>query len=392
MLAIALTLLVLAATLYLHTRKSTPQKIFNVYSQPGKWFHLKYASFLVLLWTRRLAAKLSPPLSVKKLETMKPLSEHEKAFDATFFQAVSKNGFYFCGGIERRHRAKANGLFYIAVPELGLLESLKLPNTLLDADPASVLLMKEYSAEGICFTPVEPMKKWRVAFNGKMRVQASPSKLVDVKLSGDWTSSLPYFFFENDMSAKCLAKAIACETWSDDFFKTLKSAHQTHYEQMGFFSGTLSIDNKIYTLQMDAFRDHSYGYKRDWTLMHRYVFHMLYLENGTRVSIGLVSQPATTSLLLMGYVVPADKSIHCIENCDLVLYQHGENGTPGKNYAFCFETDNETYDAKINVIYEAFHFKGNNTEAKLIERFIECEVNGVKGKGVSEWHYNTTRT
>ncbi|RZC38423.1 uncharacterized protein BDFB_007358, partial [Asbolus verrucosus] len=357
-------------------------------SQPGKWFHVKFASFYFILWLRRLKTKIMKPLPVGDLETMKPLSKHEKAFDATFFQAVSQNGFYFCGGIERRHQAKANGLFYIAVPELGLLESQKLPNTLLDSDPVSVLLNKEYGAEGISFAIAEPMKKWHVSYNGKMRLQKSPDRLLDVKLNGEWTSDLPYFLFETDISLNCLAKAIARETWTNEFFKSLKTAHQTHYEQMGYFTGTLSVGHKSYRLEMDAFRDHSFGYKRDWSLMHRYAFHMMYLQDGTRVSIGIVSQPVTTSLLEMGYVVLPNKTLQCIDSCDLLLYQHGEKGNPGKNYAFSFQANKQTYEAKIQVIYESFHYKGNNIEAKLIERFIECEVNGIKGKGISEWHYN----
>lgn len=118
---------------------------------------------------------------------------------------------------------------------------------------------------------------------------------------------------------------------------------------------------------------------------------MLYLKDGTRVSLGVVSQPCTTSILEMGYVVLPDKSIHCIDSCDLVLYQHGENGTPGSNYAFSFSANNETYEARIKVIYESVHFKGNNIEARLIERFIECEVNGMSGKGISEWQYNNMK-
>jgi hypothetical protein len=220
--AIFILAIIFLSTLYIQSKKPTPKKIFGVYSQPGKWYYLKFASFFLLLWTRRLKTKLKL-IPVEELERMKPLSDHEKAFDATFFQAVSKNGFYFCGGIERRHRAKANGLFYIAVPELGLLESLKLPNTLLDADPGSVLLMKEYSAEGISFTPVEPMKRWYVSFNGKMRTQKNPDKLFNVKLDGEWTSDLPYFLFETDMSLKSLSAAIARETWTEELFDALKS-------------------------------------------------------------------------------------------------------------------------------------------------------------------------
>lgn len=42
--------------------------------------------------------------------------------------------------------------------------------TTLNADPASLLLNKEYAAEGIRITPMVPMKLWKVSFKGKMRL------------------------------------------------------------------------------------------------------------------------------------------------------------------------------------------------------------------------------
>lgn len=134
------------------------------------------------------------------------------------------------------------------------------------------------------------------------------------------------------------------------------------------------------------------GHKRDWTLMHRYIFHMMYLSDGTRISVGVVSQPSTTSHLEMGYVILADKSIHAIDSCDLLLYQHGEDGHPPKNLAFSFKAGGRTYEVSVDEVeYESVHYKGNNTEAKMFERFVKYHVNGVSGRGISEWHYNNTR-
>jgi hypothetical protein len=149
---------------------------------------------------------------------------------------------------------------------MGLLESLKLPNTLLDADPGSVLLMKEYSAEGISFTPDKPMKRWYVSFNGKMRCLITPRQ----------NSNQSCRF----QSTKEPRQAFQRQTGRRMDVGLLQRAHQTHYEQMGYFTGTLTVENKSYRLKMDAFRDHSFGesgktrfnnktidlgYKRDWT-------------------------------------------------------------------------------------------------------------------------------
>lgn len=123
--------------------------------------------------------------------------------------------------------------------------------------------------------------------------------------------------------------------------------------------------------------------------MHRYAFHMLYLEDNTRAVIGVVSQPCTTSHLEMGYLLrPGSKTIQAIDHCDLQLYQWGENGVLPKFLRFTFKANGETYQVEIEVEREAEHFKGRDREARLVERFLKCRVNGVRGRGIAEWHYH----
>lgn len=117
---------------------------------------------------------------------------------------------------------------------------------------------------------------------------------------------------------------------------------------------------------------------------------MFYLENGTFVIIGVVSQPSTTSSLEVGYVIQ-DGEINAIEFCNLQLYQHAENGRPPLNYGFTFVANGSTYDANVQVEYDAYHFKGTDDEAKLYERFIKVDVNGIRGRGISEWQYNNKK-
>jgi hypothetical protein len=39
------------------------------------------------------------------------------------------------------------------------------------------------------------------------------------------------------------------------------------------------------------------GMKRDWKLMHRYIFHHIFLSDGTKAVVGIVCQPHTCSRL-----------------------------------------------------------------------------------------------
>lgn len=42
---------------------------------------------------------------------------------------------------------------------------------------------------------------------------------------------------------------------------------------------------------MSALRDHSFGFKREWRMFHRYAIHFFSTENGDRFNVGIVSMP-----------------------------------------------------------------------------------------------------
>nr|CAD7403027.1 unnamed protein product [Timema cristinae] len=313
-------------------------------------------------------------------------STQMQAFDAVFFIATNKEGFYLIIGAERRNHGIINGLFYLLTPDRGLLCNRKIPDTILFGAKKD-----EFGAEGILLTPVDAMRNWSVKYHGEMRLESDPEQVMNVKLDAEFNSDLPYFNFDTDLHPSAMCRAFAKEDWTKEYFNNLKSAHQTHYEQMGNMHGSVEIDGTVHQLELQAFRDHSYGHKRDWDLMHRYAFHMLFLENGMRASIGVICQPCTCSLLESGYVYTPNGDLHPLEWCDFKLYQHGEGGTPPVDYAFQFKAGGTVYTVKAKEINQSIHFKGWKWEARMVERFLTYDVNGVLGKGVSEFHYHSSK-
>ena len=70
-------------------------------------------------------------------------------------------------------------------------------------------------------------------------------------------------------------------------------AHQNHYEQIGGCTGFIQIgQDKFDLLNIQTFRDHSSG-TRDWKLMHRYIFHIILLYDGTKILSMAICQPHT---------------------------------------------------------------------------------------------------
>ncbi|CAG9839366.1 unnamed protein product [Diabrotica balteata] len=383
--------LILGAVLIKHSKKEQPKKIFDVYAQKGKWYYLKYIIISLLIIIKRFKYYIYGKDNIEKihdLEKLQMLSNHNLAFDAVYVQTASQNGIYYCAGMERRHGGKIVGLVYIVHPDYGVLESEELPNTIMDATVLSLYNQDSFSGGGMTFMPVVPMKKWKIGFNGTMKFQNNPQKRVHVNFEADWTSEYDWFFLEIDLPISTLARSLATEEWSEQWFQNLKNVHQRHYEQIGHVNGTLEIDGEAYPIvNWDSFRDHSFGFKRDWSLMHRFIYTTLILSDKTTIVLGLISQPITMSHLEMGFVNHPDGRIHPVEKIDLLLYEHAENGVLPKELSFSFRAAGVSYDVQMEFIYEATHYKGSNEDIVVTARFVKCAVNGIPGRGFSDWQY-----
>lgn len=251
----------------LFIRQKDPPPIHGVYQQPGKWYPLKYAIFLAILklrrWQNSYAINLGKKqagygmqshTSTAEMDVAQPLSTDAKAFDAVFFIAANEDGYYFVAGAERRHHGVINGLCYIVVPGKGLLCSHKLPDTVLFGAKN-----EEFGAEGLMLKPVRAMKKWKLSYKGKMWLQSDSSQVFDVNFKGEWSTDLAYFNYDTDMNPATVARVIAKEKWTREYFKSLEKAHQTHFEQMGYLNATIEINAERHSVKMPSFRDHSYG-------------------------------------------------------------------------------------------------------------------------------------
>ncbi|XP_075225831.1 uncharacterized protein LOC142326986 [Lycorma delicatula] len=369
-----------------------PEPIFGIYKQRGKWFFLKYiiirTSLLWRKWQRTKTQKYSTSYREisfdDNIDQPQKLSELPQAFDAIFFIAASQDGYYVAAGSERRHHGIVNGLFYVVVPGKGILCSLKIPDTVLFGAKEN-----QYGAEGLIMTPIEPMKKWHITFDGEMKLYNNPEKRFHVKFEADWSSNIKYFNFDIDLDDHLIAEALALQDWSKEYFEILEKHHQTHYEQMGIMNATFTIDGEEFVANdMGSFRDHSFGLERNWDLMHRYAFFMIFLEDGTKASVGFVCQPISCSVFNMGYVCLPSGQVDTLQWTDFKLYQNGENGIPPLDHAFQFKAGGKMYTVQVSVEHEVIHYVGWRWQAKMIERFVKFDVNGIKGRGMSEFNYS----
>lgn len=321
--------------------------------------------------------------SPEEMDKVQKLSDHFQAIDAIYFNGANKDGYSIITGTARRPHGVVNGFIIFRIPKIGTLVSPKFPDTMLFGGTD-----ESYGAEGICYKPIIPMKHWHLEYKGDLKAYENQSKVYKVSIKADWKSNLDFFDYDHMVPAWTMARSIAKESWSREYFDALKSAHQTHYEQHGNLSGEIEVDGQVYRFDMPSMRDHSYGVKRDWKLLHRYIFHMFSLEDGRRFDIGVVCQPVTCSQLELGYMYDHDGSLHGLEWVDLPLYNHGENGQPPLDYGLRVKAKNgKVYYIQVKVLETQELHIGWEWEARIVERRCKFVVDGVEGIGISECQY-----
>lgn len=127
--------------------------------------------------------------------------------------------------LARRPNGRVDAMGYLKVPEFGdeLFTLLEYPGALLQQTQAQQEDLTSFSVGGLALTPLEPMKKWRIQYNGKMKSVANGSKVVDVQIDGLWTYKHSPFDFSTDISVTAMSEAVAGEQWSRQYFDDLKT-------------------------------------------------------------------------------------------------------------------------------------------------------------------------
>ncbi|XP_013199889.2 uncharacterized protein LOC106142611 [Amyelois transitella] len=387
--------------IFRYVNKKYEPPIFGIYQTKNKNYWLKFVFMYIVIRLRQLFNHVRRILDVEygrsadgtahihqqdaALEQKYFLGDDPLAIDAVYFNGVSENDVFVCN-VARRQGFVCDALLMLKVNGEELLLHSNLPDTQMKQEPIEE---GEYRVQGIVINNFMPMRTWKVSYDGEMKSRSDPNKKVNVKVSLTWSAHFPPFNYDTQMSARSLARDMAKEPWSRTYFKLLKKLHQTHYEQMGFLKGTVTVNDKEHTVNIPCVRDHSFGPFRDWRTFHRYVLHFIFLENGDSMAVGVVSQPSVLSHLTIGYVCRKldNQRVFPVDSCDFHLYQHGENKIMPKDYAFSFEAGRQSYVVRVNFKDEEPFYIGDGKAAVIYERWCAVEVNGVKGWACVECQY-----
>nr|XP_039272372.1 putative phosphoenolpyruvate synthase isoform X1 [Styela clava] len=430
-------LVILAITIIVKVLRTKHERVLGIYSQPGPFYWIKWICFYLLYRWRtsriskqdaqyddgsdlryleddnELTKNASSEIDVgvgkhqnlgqNRMERTQPVADSPFAIDAVYFNAYEDNvnsvvdGVTVVMGFTMRYRNYAEILFLVNIPGVGLLQHPSHPDRIIcDASSDDYA----YHGQGISIEMLEPMRRWKIKYNGFMRLRNSEEhdadestdqsgRLIHVKFSLIWRSYSPVIEFDTDISASCMANAFASEEWSREFFNNIQKyhSHQTHYEQWGQMRGLIQVEEEEpREVLLRGLRDHSFS-KRDWRHFHRYIIFMIHLDDGTSINATCICMDVTISRLTLGYIIHPNLRKESVTNVDLELWKHGEDGSIPGEITFKFKAGNRQYSVLCQIRKKTKYYCGFEWEGRVHETLADYHVNGVKGHGIAEFYY-----
>ncbi len=229
-----------------------------------------------------------------------------------------------------------------------------------------------------------PEKSLAISFNGT--VKDENGKAAKVKFNAELTSAFPIFHFTNDADPAPMARAMAKEKWTKQWFLTLQGMHQHHYEQGGDLAGTLTVDGKTRTLKMKFFRDHSFG-PRSWDSLDRHIWLSMCLEDGSFANLSLPEYPFIK--IKAGFYAKDGRYTPVTGGTNFAEIAAGDAPPPPSFYINLELADGRRLKGScvrgpeftwlMDDVYRVFEWVSTYT------------LNGVPGRGICEFGYNVRR-
>lgn len=179
----------------------------------------------------------------------------------------------------------------------------------------------------LAYEPVETGHCWKVTFDGIVNDELNRTHTCLVNML--FTGSHPIYDFASSSDQRKIARAIAGEKWTKEFFHQMRDTHQVHYEQTGTFTGTIALDGDVHSLSMMASRDHSFG-SRTWLTWDRHYWITGISDSGYHWTVTTIKWQFL-GRLAAGFVIGPDGKPDAIVECtdletvskDQLLPNHG---------------------------------------------------------------------
>lgn len=317
-----------------------------------------------------------------ELEKAQTLTSNSSEVDKAYFAGTDENGSNILCGLARRNSRRVDVWVFLEVPGVGCLQHPKQPDVGIHFTDGS-----NFSAGGLAFEVIEPMKTWKITFSGKLRKQlcnntyAESNEFVETNFSFLWRAfSLPFNF--NDDLPYNLTDYSAKETCSLNNL----------YWQWGELRGRLTVEGfDEQHIFLQCVRERRFGVS-NWPYTHRYIIHHIYLETGMCIQIGIFSHPKGIAHTTAGYLIYPNGDISSVAKSHSAgEIRIGVTENP-VCWTFSFKADGKSYSVNAFTRETApMWYEGQYQRNAVHEVFTDFKVNSVCGRGVTKFFYRNSR-
>ncbi|MDD1720611.1 MAG: hypothetical protein LUP95_01310, partial [Euryarchaeota archaeon] len=233
--------------------------------------------------------------------------------------------------------------------------------------------------------PLEIGKQWRITYEGP--VKNAEGEIHQNKVDLIFTGEHPIINLTDYSDRKQLAKAIACEKWTKDFFLKLKELSQTHIEQAGNIKGTIILDGKRFDLTLRAMRDHTFG-SRSWLTWDRHYLMSGSADNGYQWTVSVIRFDFLGQLNA-GCVIDKDGEVDAIVDCTNLEEVSAKQLLPDDGMITLKTRSGTTHTLEF---LRHGHFPYLMDESYwLYEGIGSCKFNDSEGPGLVEFGFKKAR-
>ncbi|XP_038068180.1 uncharacterized phosphotransferase YvkC-like [Patiria miniata] len=280
--------------------------------------------------------------------------------------------------------------FLLRVPEVGDLVLPRHPACLMEGRVNG----DEFTGEGLKCTVLEPLRTWRISYNGLCRVgirrsdgELDDRPLVHVRCTLLWSAFTSYFDFTTDVNPRLAAENLAKRMRNGEVLDNLDEANRQshHYEQFGMIHGVVQVKGQEEkTIVMRGVKSHSSGMRGQWERAESHIINYMVLEDGTCLHVGAYCEQDSSTF--SGYMTKPNGAIFPAVSVDLPVRKHLQNNNqPPKMFSFSVQFENN-FTVEIQAeVGERIHLEVDREKrVRVCEALTSYRANGVHGRGVCQ--------
>ncbi len=264
-----------------------------------------------------------------------PARGRDKLYNDSFvFQGSGKEGNMFMSRLAFRGPSEPKEV-WVFVDQQG--RKFTNPKPLVGQD---VPAQGEIAAGGLSFQWQGGDDSWRIRYLGELL--DDEGRRVDADIDLVYRPRSAMYLSSQHMDCRSTGKAMAEMPWRRGYFRKLSSERQVRMEQGGILAGEMRLGKKTQTVELAAFRDHSWG-RRDWSFLNRYIWNILALDEPLYqdghafdyLCYTTVDYGSSFRHLTAGWIAGPEKVLPIVATSD--MHQLASDGQVPKRYQVAFQ-------------------------------------------------------